>query len=250
MQRVVSRSELQSQSAASSDSGSQHDVTRNLKHFDELEFVQPELEQAVQQNASDGDDEVAFRLFAVSQPSKSKDELEQPQKIRLKSPSLEDSNQGFIQAKRDPSYYFQDALSQAEKENIKSSALTGQQVVELSKSFRPGSTYNWKVLHLPLSNLDKALQKAQSSVFRKLMDGSSGSQKRKRPGKKTRIKVRVLQQARRKRDLDGKAAAEAKEAVDKEKRTQRNREKKVKKKLREKAKKAATGDATEQHTND
>ena len=249
MQRVVSRSELQSDSAASSDPGTDLDVTENLKYLNDLEFIQPELEPTVQQNASDGDDEVAFRLFTVSQPSKSTEGLEQAQKIRLKSPAIEDSNQGFVQAKRESSYYFQSPLSQAEKDRLASSALTGEQVVELSSSYRPGSTYAWKVLHLPASSLGRTLQGAPNSVFHNLVD-DRGSQRRRRPGKKARIKVRVQLQARRKRELDGKAAADAREAADREKRTQRNREKKVKKKLREKAKKAAAGDVAESQSND
>lgn len=238
MQRVVSRSEIQSESEASSQPDSDEDFAEKLKHLEQLEFTQRDIDTEEQRGIPDEDEELDFRLFAAPGPSSAVKDAGPSQRIRLKSPTIEHSNPGFIQPNRASNYYFQNAPSQVEKENIESSALTGEEIVKLSRSHQPGTAYNWKVLHLPASGLSKALRTAENSEFRRLI-GDNKSQKRKRPGKKARIKVRVKQQVRQKRELDSKAAAEAKEAADKEKRTQRNREKKVKAKMREKAKTAA-----------
>lgn len=238
MQKVVSRSDLRSDDDSRSSADSELEVEDALKNFEQLEFVQPS-HVADQKNGNGDDEELDFQLFAPSKSAESGGEVKEAQKVKLRSPSIDNSNPGFIQPDRDRNYYFANGLSAIEKENVEAAALTGQQILELSKSYRPGSAYEWKVLDLPKSPLSKTLRGANGSAFRRLTDRDD-SRGRRRPGKKARIKVRAKQDALKEQQLAGKAASEAKEAAEREKRTKRNREKKVKKKMRDKAKKAPT----------
>ena len=237
MQRVISRSELHSDESPGSDSGSNQDNNEALETLDELEFTQTGPDPSVSIERHVSEEELDFHLFAPSKPSAGREEGREPQKIRLRSPSVDNSNPGFIRENRDASYYFTNGLSELEEEALRVSALTGEQVIELAKSYRPGSAYSWKVLHIAGSKHARLGHSGAVQMFRKLADEEE-SQRRKRPGKKARLKVRVKQDVLRKQQLAAKAASEAKDAAEKEKRTKRNREKKVKKKLREKAKKA------------
>jgi hypothetical protein len=236
MQRVISRSDLHSDDSPGSDSDSGRDNEEALKNFDDLEFTQTNPEPKVSIHGNNSEDELDFRLFASSKSPVGEGEAKEPRKIRLRSPSIDNSNPGFIRTSRDPSYYFANGLSESEKENFQSSTLTGEQIIELSKSYRPGSAHSWKVLHVPASKHDRLLQRRPVPIFRKLTD-EDDSQRRKRPGKKARLKVRVKQKEFHEQQLATKAASEAKDAAEREKRTKRNREKKVKKKMRDKAKK-------------
>jgi hypothetical protein len=241
MQRVISRFELELDRASPSDLGSEPDAKEALEKLDELEFVQAVHGSGTNDRGNGSDEEVDFRLFAGPKPTTAKNEVTGPQKIRLRSPSVDISNPGFIRAARDLSYYFANTLSLSDKENLAASALSGPQIIELSKSYRPGSAYNWKVLRLSASNLSKSLRDSNISAFRKLVDDHE-PRKRKRPGKKARVKVRIKQEQLEEQRLTRQATVEAKEAAEREKRTKRNREKKVKKKMRDKAKKVESTD--------
>ena len=237
MQRVISRSELELEKASVSDSVSEADDTEAMKKLNELEFVEAIQRSDPNDRINASDEEVDFRLFAGP-----KFEITGPRKIRIRSPSVDTTNPGFVRH-RDPSHHFANTPSLSDKENLEASALTGQQIADLSKSYRPGSAYSWKVLNLSASNLAKSIQESGVSAFQKLMDDHEPP-KRKRPGKKARVKVRIKQETLEKQQLAGQATAKAKEAVEREKRTRRNREKKVKKKMRDKAKKVESTDKT------
>lgn len=121
---------------------------------------------------------------------------------------------------------------------MQSTALTGEQVLAQARIPWPGSSYSWKVLHLPLSNVQKSIRPQQLEPLRNLVNDNLQA-KRKRPGKKYRIKLRRKQAALQAQRDARKAAAETKEAAKREKRTRRNREKKVKRRERDRAKKSA-----------
>ena len=241
MQRVIRRSELELEEISPSDAGSGRDARDALEDLDQLEFVEAGDISNANDKGNVSDEEVDFRLFAGPKATTTENEVAGHQRIRLRSPSVDISNPGFVRADRDPSYYFADSLSLSDKENLEASALSGPQIVELSKSYRPGSACSWKVLNLSASNHAKSLRDGSVSQFRKLVDDHE-PQKRKRPGKKARVKVRIKQEQLKDQRLASQASAEAREAAEREKRTRRNREKKVKKKMRDKAKKVESTD--------
>ena len=243
MQRVVSRSELVSDGSEVSDSTSEHAIDAALNNLDQFEFVQAKSGCSNKDNDNvNEDDGLDFRLFAAPPATGDRVESKQPHKIKLRSPSIDRANPGFVQPNRNLSYYFAKALSSTDKENLESSAISGEQVLNLSRSYRPGIAYSWKVLNLSTSNLAKPLRTNNQSTFARLVP-EDRSQRKTRPGKKSRIKLRSKSEKAKQKQLATKAATKAKDAAQKEKRTQRNREKKVKKRLRDKAKKESTAEA-------
>lgn len=239
MQRIVNRSDLKSEDSASSNSP-EPDATDRLKQLNQFELRHQHLSIEKNNNGNNPtaeEDELDFQLFAPSKAKETPHQSKSVHKIKLRSPSVDYDQAGFIQPKRNQAYYFAKALSTKEKENIEAAATSGHQVLAQSQSLRPGSAYSWKVLHLPASGLSKSIRTQEANTFRKLVD-DSGPRERTRPGKKYRIKLRTKRAALREKQEAAKVAEEAKEAAEREKRTRRNREKKVKKKVREKAKKA------------
>ncbi len=238
MERVVQRSELRSASN-SPPSSPDFRVNQALKDVPRFDFVKTPGSLNTHPTEHEAEDEeLNFRLFSAPTPKTSSAQQATAQKIRLRSPSADAGEPGFLQAGRDQSYYFSFPLAGQEKENVACSALTGVQVHANAQSIRPGSQYPWKVLTLPRSSQAKDIQASAPELWKKLVNGETLS-KRTRPGKKYRLRLRVKQAARMERQTAAKSAAEAKEAAEREKRTQKNREKKVKQRLRDKAKKNA-----------
>ena len=240
MQRVVGRAELTSGDSAPSTSPEPAAIER-LKHLGELSLVSAratvEIDTQGGDRLEDDDNELDFRMFATSNQADESTSLKLGQKIRLRSRSVDNNNAGFIQPQRDRGYYFAETTSATKRQQLEAAAVTGQNIIARSQSSRPGSTYVWKILHLPPSSVREPLRKQQSLVFSKLTDDGDRA-KRKRPGKKYRIQLRTAQAALRKQRYTARAAAETKETAERDKRTRRNREKKVKKKMRDKAKKS------------
>lgn len=249
MQRVVSRSELEAE-RNSREGSVDSDTVERTDVLHEFEFVErrgeiSEFSGGEQKPVEgEGEDDLAFNLFAPSGPSAtSNGEPSATQRIRIRSPSADPNRAvGFIRPERDPSYYFTDAPGSRSSKDFASSALTGSEILSLSKIPWPGSTLDWKVLHIPPPSHQQAKHTAASapSLFSRLIDFKAvPSGKRTRPGKKYRIRVRTKKAAVLKKQESIKAAEEAKEAEYREKKTRRNREKKVKKRARDKVKKMA-----------
>lgn len=245
MERIVDRSELQSERSSISTSP-EPEAIETLKQIQRFDFVNVGTitQDTVARHESTADvdeDEYEFRLFGALKAANTEQLVGGLHKIRLRSPSISKDDAGLIQPKRILNYYFANPLSSVEKSNLESTALTGEEVLAHAQSPWPGSSYSWKVLHLPMSNMKKSIRTQGLQSFQNLIDDKMPA-KRKRLGKKYRIKLRRKQAVLKAQQDDSKAAAETKEAAEREKRTRRNREKKVKKKLRDKAKKsAATG---------
>ncbi|KAK5163559.1 uncharacterized protein LTR77_010508 [Saxophila tyrrhenica] len=237
MERVVNRLDLDSKDG-SPPSSPDPPMEDYQQHFD---FVMPS--NGVTGTGNGGEDDVDgedldFRLFSAPKQAKSTSEQTTAQRIRLRSPSMDNSHPGFLGSGRRQTYYLATAPSPVDQEKFHAAAMTGQQVHALSRSHCPGSEYSWKVLSIPRSHQAKDVQSFAPELFQKLLP-SGVSTKRTRPGKKYRIRLRTKKAAALEKTSAAKAAAEAKEVAEREKRTQRNREKKVKKKMREKAKKHA-----------
>ncbi|KAK8160354.1 hypothetical protein IWX90DRAFT_389161 [Phyllosticta citrichinensis] len=244
----VRRDELHSP-ASSPRSSPDPDLTdlfrEKLQSRIELVDAQP---QGVAQPAQDlhdagsEDEELEFRLFAA--PAKRGDAGPAPQKIRLKSPDLENAEGGFVNPKRPDSYYFADVPSDELRRQLESVAVTGDQVTRWAQQKWPGCALPWKVTTI---SLDK---KARETLG--LSDNvSTGpvTAKRTRKGKKARIAIRTkLKEKAEAKEAQAKVQAE-KELAERAKRAKRNRDKKLKKRQRDKAKKAAAGDQGEGQEN-
>ncbi|KAK3696304.1 hypothetical protein LTR37_018040 [Vermiconidia calcicola] len=238
MQRIVGRAELRSEGTSPSSSPDPGAV-EELRTMTEFNITDP---IGNTQNAEDSqglepqDEEIDFRLFAFPTQAVTAGDTGKTNRIRLRSPSIDNTRAGFVKPGRASSYYFSGALSVPDQKCLEEAAVTGDQVLMLSRLPRPGCSYSWKVLHLPAASQDKTMRQSHPSGFSALVDGAV-STKRKRAGKKYRIKLRIKHRQLQAQQEARKAEAEAKDIAEREKRTRRNREKKVKKRLRDKAKK-------------
>lgn len=251
MERSVTRSELRSDSRSPSPP-SDDEALERLRNLNTLQFATKDVpmdDAPAVSTAEDEDEEMMFQLFAPTKSTTATAQTEpQPaaQKIRIRSPSLDPATTGFLHPGRPTSYYLAEPLSEKAKAEIEASAISGKQVLDLSTLPQPGCAYEWKVLHIPASQVSRA---ARVAVAEQIAAGFSrlgkfeAPAKRRRTGKKLRIKIRSKAEAAKAKQQAATQAKEAKEEAEKEKRTRRNREKKVKRKAKEKAKKAGGAEA-------
>ncbi|GAB7340894.1 hypothetical protein MBLNU457_7248t1 [Dothideomycetes sp. NU457] len=183
------------------------------------------------------DEEVAFRLFA---PTKADGARQDAQVIRLRSPTAEERDPGFISSRRSNTYYFTGSPSTQLQQEYNIAAVTGDDVRLQAKARWPGSAYPWRTITIPTSQAKQVLVNANR--FAKLVPQDE-VKKRTRLGKNGRIKKRQKMAVRAAKKADEAKAKEEKELAEREKRARRNREKKFKKRARDKAKKSAMGTA-------
>ncbi|KAF1979117.1 hypothetical protein BU23DRAFT_576822 [Bimuria novae-zelandiae CBS 107.79] len=176
------------------------------------------------------EEEAELVLFAG--PSKTAES----QKIRLSSPDAGNGEPG-LHIKKPRCYYFADELTSDKEEEYKATALTGREVVEMSRIPWPGTALPWKVRTLTPAGMKKVVLVGHPPV---LFELQHQAKKRARKGKKSRIALRKKTQAVENKQAEQARLALEKEEAEREKRTRRNREKKVKRKAREKALKEVT----------
>lgn len=240
MERIVGRADLHLEDSASSSSAELEEDWLGTKPLIEFEFVEGVKNRDFASHGEESiggvdEDEYEFRLFDTADSGNNEHSRSGLHKIRLDSPSTSTRNEGFLQPERDRNYYFTNPLSPKNAEQMKTTALTGEDVLSMSRRPWPGCAYPWRVLHLPPSRKQQHLQ-----PFHRLgkLIVENVSSNRKRAGKKHRIKIRQERAKLSAQQDAATAAAKEKEAAEREKRTRRNREKKVKKKERDKAKKS------------
>ncbi|TKA28316.1 hypothetical protein B0A54_16115 [Friedmanniomyces endolithicus] len=242
MERVVSRTELQSP-ASPPVLTPESDAFRHLRALDDLHYVTKPIEDL---QAGDPEDDFDFRLFAAVSTT---DAAKAPTKIRLRSPTPQTTAAGFVVSERDRGYYFADTLETEDKENFTRAALSGAQVQALSRTPWPGSAYEWKVVHVP--SVKGSLPSRPAAVKDQIDVTMDVDAKRKRPGKKSRIKIRTKLAISRVEAENSQARAVAREAAEREKRVRTNRAKKLKRRAQEKAKKSGVkGDGTDSDDGD
>lgn len=137
------------------------------------------------------------------------------------------------------SYYHTGELDPTRAKEYEVAAVTGADVLAMSKLSCTGCAYPWKVVNVPASQAKAALAAAaaQNSAAEAFLPDIA--KKRTRLGKKDRIKKRQkMAKIKAKKEEEGKSKEE-KERLEREKKARRNREKKFKKRARDKAKKAA-----------
>ncbi|EER23829.1 hypothetical protein CPC735_051990 [Coccidioides posadasii C735 delta SOWgp] len=177
-------------------------------------------------------------------------------RIRLRSPTPARTGEGgFLVPFRGWEYYFSDPESvmrvfsggaqdlkpafpgseskNSKRQNIREQffevAVTSEEVLAAAQSeIWPGCHLPWRVTHLKLPSSFTTRASAPSATTTPLPTTEPSRSKKKKPGKKRRIVLRKRA-----------AAKAATEEIEKEKRTRRNREKKIKRRQREREKKAA-----------
>jgi len=252
MERSITRSELRSGSRSPSPP-SDDEALEKLRNLNTLQFATKDVLMGytpADPAVEDEDEEMMFQLFAPPKSTATTAQSEpQPaaQKIRIRSPSLDPTTIGFLQPARSKSHYLAEPLNDKARAEIEAAAISGQQILELSTLPQPGCAYEWKVLHIPASQVSRAARIAaaeQTPAGFSRLSKFEAPAKRRRAGKKLRIKIRSKAEAAKAKQQAALQAKDAKEEAEKEKRTRRNREKKVKRKAKEKAKKAEGGEGT------
>ncbi|KAK0951270.1 hypothetical protein LTR91_025100 [Friedmanniomyces endolithicus] len=250
MERVVRRADLHSP-ARIPDLEPELDAIRHLKKVDDFHYVTKPTEDL---RAGDPEEDLDFRLFAAVNAAGG---VSAANKIRLRSPTPQTTAAGFVVPERDWRYYFADTLETGEdKEDYARAALSGAQVLALSRKSWPGSAYEWKVVHVPPTrgSLSTGPVLAKDRERFKM----EAATRRKRPGKKSRIKIRtklavsrVDAEKQQAEAANSQAKAVARETADREKRVRTNRAKKLKRRAQEKAKKGGVkGDGTDSDDGD
>lgn len=202
----------------------QHEAEGDVSMADADQETQPPLE-----NEENQEEEFSFRLFS-SAPT---------QKVVLapKEDELQASTEEIPFKERPLSYYIQEPLTPEQQEQIRHSAMSAQDILALSKQRAWGLEVPWRVTKIEIVATKKPTTMTAGG---KIVE--EGDKKKKRPGKKTRIKLRIREQKRKEEE----SKKLTKEEHLKEKKKRLNREKKLKRRQKEKAKKAANGTAGDQ----
>jgi hypothetical protein len=175
----------------------------------------------------DQDEEVEFRLFAPKKDSRNGTVT----RFRIHSPASDDRPPGLVNPERPRNHYFRDSLSPEAEQKIQLAAVSGEEILERSRTPYPGCLMPWRVTIIttkgsPISTPDL-----------NIVEEKEGVRKKKRKGKKTRIAIRQKHAKERELLEQAKAEAAEKELRDKMKKAKRNRDKKYKKRARDKLKK-------------
>ncbi|KAK6421731.1 hypothetical protein LTR81_005298 [Elasticomyces elasticus] len=226
MERIVSRVDLLSP-AGTPEPEELSDLTAQVRP-QKFKFVTKTSETDNFAFAKDNEDLLDFRLFAPTSATESAN------KIRLRSPTPHTTAPGFVAHERNLNYYLAELSSSADKSKYESAALSGTEVLALSHTPWPGSAYPWKVLHVS----SKGSRNRSATGVNDMVTGPTSATKRKQPGKKARIQIRVKLAAQRAETDKQQTDAKAREIADREKRIRLNRAKTLRKRAREKARKA------------
>ncbi|KAF2146164.1 uncharacterized protein K452DRAFT_283456 [Aplosporella prunicola CBS 121167] len=198
---------------------------------------------------ADSDEELDFRLFAAptatttnAGPDTAPGPKPLAQKIRVRSPSLDPAEAGFL-APRPQTHYFTPGTGALPAAELAAAALSGKQVLQLSRAAWPGCVVPWKVVRVDAAGRElRRRVEGHACVVGEGGGGVAGEEgqgKKKRKGKKARIALRVKVRAREEKKAVEERMKREREEAEREKRTRRNREKKVKKRVRDKAKRVA-----------
>ncbi|KAL8676225.1 MAG: hypothetical protein Q9186_007239 [Xanthomendoza sp. 1 TL-2023] len=238
----VRRSELRSKSSSPDPVKSYDDVKNQFRRqLDQLyqhgiseQQTNPVEPSEECQGAIDDINEEAYEFQLFSQkPEQSTISAPQPPKILLRSPSPENKEPGFVHPTRSPYYYFTGAESRDRRLQFQNVAVEGHDVQKESQAKWPGFELPWRVTTITLHS-------SKQTVAPSRITGALESGKRKRVGKKRRIILRTKLQALKERQEAARLAEVEKEALATEKRSRRNREKKLKR--REKARSRKNGE--------
>nr|POF17581.1 hypothetical protein CFP56_12995 [Quercus suber] len=237
MERAVRRSELRSPRSTppSSPGVTTLEHVRPSREFVYIDYDAPTTDAPLAEEEA-----LDYLLFAPDPLNR-----QTTQKITIRTPTPQISDSGFVVPSRPDGFYFTSGKSSIQ---FQQAAITAEQIHAQSRVPWSGSSYPWRVMHVPLAAVTKAARAIGSNTCGAERCSTS---KRRRQGKKGRIRERCRREAerqqyekvRRPAQASGMAAGEGQtsrplsEAARLEK-SARNREKKLKRRAREKIKKA------------
>ncbi|KAI1498231.1 hypothetical protein F5X99DRAFT_338581 [Biscogniauxia marginata] len=178
-----------------------------------------------------GEETFAFRLFRDEEPSHT---VVLPRDDELIRPG----DGGFVVPKRPISYYFANSPPPETARRFRQAAVSADYLLEDAKRKRWGLEKPWKVTSITITARKGGHDQNSESQMREDTAG-----KRKRPGKKRRIILRIREKAKQEREEEAKRklVEKGQHLMDKKKRL--NREKKLKRRAKAReAKQAGGGD--------
>lgn len=184
------------------------------------------------------DEEFEFRLFSTSATTAA------PAKVVLDASDDEDADLGrggFTVATRPVEYYVAGEPTAEQLERYRYSAVTGEDILLGARRRAWGLERPWRVVRiaLPVKGAKSSKTKTTPAAARP-GDEVDLAEKRKRPGKKRRIAMRVKAKAEKERREAEEKHKQSKEEHLLEKKKRLNREKKLKRRAKEREKKLAT----------
>ncbi|KAG8159392.1 hypothetical protein KVR01_011053 [Diaporthe batatas] len=194
------------------------------------------------------DEEFEFRLFSGPTGTSA------PAKVVLDASDDEDAPKGgggFVRPERPQSYYLAGEATPDQRERYCYAAVTAEDIIAGASKRAWGLERPWRVVKISLSSRKARSNTAGSDAGATATseDNTEDGAKRKRPGKKRRIAVRIKARAEKEKREAEKARREAaeKQRISKEehlleKKKRLNREKKLKRRAKEKEKKLAAGE--------
>lgn len=189
--------------------------------------------------ADGGDDGFEFRLFATSKGSKCPSDLKTGRIILEEDDESVVGNGGFIIPWRDPRYYFTGEVTELQKQQYGTAAVSGEDVLRGLQIRHAGLEVPWRVSTIKVGiSSYKKLAVQDIGVKDEEKAPVDGQSKRKRIGKKMRILHRKREKIHKELQLFEQEKLAVRESAEREKKTKRNREKQQKKRAKEKAKKA------------
>ncbi|KAL8771837.1 MAG: hypothetical protein Q9209_002775 [Squamulea sp. 1 TL-2023] len=173
-----------------------------------------------------------FKLFS-QKPSQATVSAPQLPRVLLRSPSPEVKTPAFVYPLRSHNFYFTGTVTPEQKARFEDAAIEGQDVLRESQTKWSGLALPWRVTTVDLHTAKRA--NAVPSTTSAVEVG-----KRRKPGKKRRIIIRLKAQALKEREEVARLAEAEKATIAMEKRSRKNREKKLKR--REKARSQKKGE--------
>lgn len=194
------------------------------------------------------DEEFEFRLFSGPAGASA------PAKVVLDASDDEDAPKGaggFVQPERPQSYYLAEEATPDQRERYCHAAVTAEDIIAGARKRAWGLERPWRVVKLSVSSRKSrsSIAGSETGATATSEDNTEDGPRRKRPGKKRRIAVRIKARAEKEKREAEKARREAaeKQRISKEehlleKKKRLNREKKLKRRAKEKEKKLAAGE--------
>ncbi|KAL9101513.1 MAG: hypothetical protein Q9163_003239 [Psora crenata] len=174
-----------------------------------------------------------FRLFA--RPTKAQQGPAAPksavQRVVLRSPTPARGEPGFIISRRADHFYFTGSTSSEQAEQYRQAAVSGEDLMAGLKTRWRGCELPWRVTVLKSPLPSRTVNPLQAVH-------PADAKRTKRSGKKRRIVLRKRLAAENARKLATQQSNAEREELEKGKRNQKNRERKIKRRQKEREKKA------------
>ncbi|KAI0471943.1 hypothetical protein GGR56DRAFT_656224 [Xylariaceae sp. FL0804] len=178
------------------------------------------------------EEEFVFRLFRDEEPSHTI--------VIARDDQALEGDGAFVVPKRPRSYYVADEPPPDLARQFRMAAVSAEYLLQDAKKRRWGLEKPWRVMSLS-SGVDRVSKASLSSGVSGDTEEQGAAVKRKRPGKKRRIVLRIREKAREEREEAAKQKSLDKEQHLKDKKKRLNREKKLKRRAKAREQKQATG---------